>query len=135
MIKNKRGFTSIEVLIVLIISAALIVIWGVSRNSQIRAAYLREADVFITDIINKERIAHNASINATYYDVVRSSLAKIVGGIEVIDGRKYLYFNEFEVTDATDSSFIVTVFGKSGSVADGISVKIKYDNGQRIPMD
>ncbi|MDR1195684.1 MAG: hypothetical protein LBL00_04310 [Endomicrobium sp.] len=134
MIKDKNGFTSLEVLIVLMVSAVLIVIWGVSRRSQISATYLREADVLLSDIINKENIAKDADINAMYSNVSRSSMTKLVGGIEVIDGRKYLYFREFEVTDANASSFIATVYGVDGTVAEGATVKIKYENGQKIPI-
>ncbi|MCL2144135.1 MAG: prepilin-type N-terminal cleavage/methylation domain-containing protein [Endomicrobia bacterium] len=136
MIKNKRGFTSIELMIVLVISAILLIAFAVSRKSQIRAAYLRESDVFITDIVNKQRLAYQAANISQFFNVPKSSYA-VVGGLEIVDGRKYLYFDNFEVRtqDATKASqFEIYVYGKDGTEAEGVVVKMKYDDGQLTPI-
>ncbi|MDR2426921.1 MAG: prepilin-type N-terminal cleavage/methylation domain-containing protein [Endomicrobium sp.] len=133
MIKNKRGFTMIEFIIVLLISSVLIVILSISRRSQIKSTYFREADVLIADIVNKENLAYMAANISTFFNVPLSSYA-LVGGLEVVDGRKYLYFNSFQVTNADSSSFIVTVYGNEDSIAKGVVRKVRYQDGDIIPI-
>ena len=131
MINSKHGFTMIEFLIVLVISSILVVIFAVSRKSQIKSTYFREADVLISDIVNKENLAHMAGNKPEFYAFPRTSFIRI-GGLETVDGRKYMYFNEFEVSDATASSFIVTVYGNNN--AKGIKRRAKYQDGDIILM-
>ena len=134
MMKNKRGFTIIECIVVLVISAALIVIFSISRKSQIESAYFREADVLIADIVNKENLAYMAANVSTFFAVSRTSYA-LIGGLEIVDGRKYLYFRDFEVDlDPGGMSFVVTVHGREDSIAKGTKRVVQYQDGNVIPI-
>ncbi|MCL1971395.1 MAG: type II secretion system GspH family protein [Endomicrobia bacterium] len=134
MLKNKRGFTSVEIMIVLVISAILLIVFAISRKSQIKAAYLREADILITDIVNKQKIAY-FSRNLSSYENIPSTSYHLVGGLEVVDARKYLYFQNFEVVDATTATFVMNIYGKPGTEAAGVTVSMKYDSdGQLVPI-
>jgi prepilin-type N-terminal cleavage/methylation domain-containing protein len=134
MIKNKCGFTMVECLIVLLISAVLVVILSISRRSQIESAYYREADVLIADIVNKENLAYMAANISTFFNVTPSTSYFRIGGLEVVDGRKYFYFRDFEVTDANSSSFVVTVYGREDSIAKGVVRKVIYKDGDILPF-
>lgn len=134
MIKNKCGFTMIEFLVVLVISSILVVIFAVSRKSQIESAYFREADILITDIVNKEKLAYMAANVSSYFDVLPATDYARIGGLEEVDGRKYLYFREFKVENADSSSFEITVYGHRDSIAKNVVRKVKYVDGDLIPM-
>ena len=137
MSENKKaGFTIIEFLIVLVISVVLVVIFSVRRQSQIRVAYLREADILITDIVNKETMVRMIKNEGVFYDVTVPTGYSEIGGIggESVDARRYLYFDKFTITDADENSFIITVYGKDRGPAAGVTYKTKYESGVLTPI-
>ena len=134
MLKDKRGFTSIEIMIVLVISAILLIVFAISRKSQIRAAYLREADIIITDIVNKQKIGYYANNLPAFVNITPSTSYAQISGVEVVDTRKYVYFQNFEVVDAGTATFTMLIYGKPGTEASDVIIKMKYDNGRLIPI-
>jgi len=134
MQKNKRGFTSIEIMIVLVISSILLIIFAVSRKSQIRAAYLREADVLINDIVNKQKLAYEAKNISHFSDVTSVDGFVEIGAGVTVDARRYLYFRDFKTVEATTSTFKIYVYGKDNTEANGVTIQAKYENGQIVPI-
>jgi hypothetical protein len=107
----------------------LLVAWGVNRKSQIRSAYLLEADMLVSDIIGKEKIVYAAK--AVYGEVEPLSSSGTdfykLGGLEDVDARRNQYFKTFKVVVGSSQNFTITVYGAENTEVQGLKRIIYYD--------
>ena len=128
-IMSRKGTTMIEILVVLVMMVGLLVAWGVNRKSQIRSAYLLEADMLVSDIIGKEKIVYAAK--AVYGEVEPLSSSGTdfykLGGLEDVDARRNQYFKTFKVVVGSSQNFTITVYGAENTEVQGLKRIIYYD--------
>ena len=118
---NNQGVSLMECIIVVIIIAVLILLWGFYGGDHIRIAITNEGHMFIEKIISQEKM----------YRVRKSSYLPIVStttsSVELnIDANQNKYFKTFNVTVSSNTLY-VSAYGENE--ASGITVRGIYDIG------
>lgn len=67
MLRDKKGFTMMELIVVIVIVGVCLAIWGFHGRDHIKIAMMSEAKVFIEKVISQEKIyrANNGTFIAT----------------------------------------------------------------------
>ena len=104
--KNDKGISIIEILIVVVIIVATVGFFAANRKSQLNMAYSTEARALIDDIVEKERVAKAAN---GVYSAVNDTNFAVIGNIEPVDASRNMYFRFFKVELNGTDGFVVTV--------------------------
>jgi prepilin-type N-terminal cleavage/methylation domain-containing protein len=136
LIKNNKGVTIFEIIVVLTIIGLLALGITLSGEKQVEIAYEQEGLALIRDIVSKEKIYFTQYKNQYRVYAASESFVTLSTGIAV-DARRNQYFRHFTATskntsirDALGSAkslplLTVTVFG-SGA-ADGKVIEAEYN--------
>lgn len=123
-LQDKKGFTLVELMIVVIIIGILTAVGVPLYMGYVRDAKAASAQAVIGTIVNAEKLYHQK--HGTFVNVADFTGATNDLNIDVRDATQYW---TIAVTDKTDDNFTVTSTGKAGTDYDGIVVKLEYKIG------
>ena len=103
--KNKKGFTLIELVIVVIIVAILTVISGVIYKNHVRKAKMVEGKTLLNTIADSQDVYY--SENEIYYSTQGNSFYNTDSTL-MIDARPNKYFRQFRTENKTTYALIIT---------------------------
>lgn len=121
--RNMKGFTLVELMIVVIIIGILTAVGVPLYMGYVRSAKAASAQAVIGTIVNAEKLYHQR--NGTFVDVADFTTASNVLNIDVRDATQYW---TIAVSGSTATQFTVTATGKAGTDYAGIVVSLAYDS-------
>lgn len=122
ILKNKKAFSFIEALIVIIIIGICILIWGFYGRDHIRVAMMTEAKMFTEKIIGQEKVYY--ADKGCFFD---SKLLLTKSDILFVDTKENKYFKSFRLTrpKSTLGTVIVDLYPDTAKYPDMGSYSIK----------
>ena len=118
-LENKKGFTLVELVIVIVIVGILSIVAVPIYRGYTRKAMLTEGKSIIANIENSEKIYY--AENSFFYSTQKKSFDKVLD----VDVRSNKYFRSFEIT-AEEKSFVATTSGTG--IASGMSLTLIFDS-------
>jgi prepilin-type N-terminal cleavage/methylation domain-containing protein len=100
ILSNGKGFTLIEAIIVIILFAVIVLIWGFYGRDHVKIAMMNEARMFIEKIVAQERIyfSNKGTFIKTPGDGAVSKMDEIF-----IDTRSNKYYKTFKIIIGTET--------------------------------
>jgi prepilin-type N-terminal cleavage/methylation domain-containing protein len=120
--RSQRGFTLVELMIVVIIIGILTAVGVALYMGYVRDAKAASAQATIGTIVNAEKVYHQ--LHETFLDVADLSVVPNNLNIDVRDASQYW---TIVVSGADASKFTVTATGKAGTDYANIVVTLNYD--------
>jgi prepilin-type N-terminal cleavage/methylation domain-containing protein len=121
-VKNEKGFTLVELMIVVIIIGILTAVGVPLYMGYVRSAKVASAQAVIGTIVNAEKLYNQK--NGTFVDVADFTPATNALNIDVRDATQYW---TVVVSGSTASKFTITATGVAATEYAGLVVKLDYD--------
>lgn len=117
MLHNKKGFTFMESMIVIILIAICVAIWGYHGRDHIKISMMNEAEMFVDKVIAQEKIyrANNSTFIATPGDAKYNAFDPLL-----INSKSNKYFKTFRIIipPGTTGTIIVEVYPDTSKYKD-----------------
>ena len=120
--RSQRGFTLVELMIVVIIIGILTAVGVVLYIGYVRDAKAASAQATIGTIVNAEKIYHQ--LHSSFVDVADFTVVPNDLNIDVRDATQYWTLT---ITGADPGKFTATATGKAGTDYANIVVTLAYD--------
>ena len=116
---NRKGFTFIEVIVVIVIVAILITAWAFYNKGQLNSAYMNEAKMFADKIVVQEKL-YFAEKNKFTTTVEVDKFADLL-----LDTKQNKYYKKFIITETSGKLYIT--LKTTDTKLSGYNIKATYD--------
>jgi prepilin-type N-terminal cleavage/methylation domain-containing protein len=128
--RNKKGFTLVELMIVVIIIGILTAVGVPLYMGYVRQAKAASAQAVIGTIVNAEKLYNQK--HGEFVDVANAAFSTTTAGglvdnVLSIDVRDALQYWTIDITGASATKFTVTAAGIATTDYKGMEVKLEYD--------
>lgn len=124
ILKEKKAFTFIEAMVIIIIIGICMVMWGFYGRDHVKASMMNEAKMFIEKIVGQEKNYY--AENSVFYATPGSSAVSSADPI-FITTKENKYFDKFKITrpGTTLGTLIIDVYIDSSKYKDfsGFSIR------------
>jgi len=116
--RNKKGFTLVELIIVIVIVGILTIIATVAYRDHVRRSMATEGKALLSAVANAKRIY--VARHGYFVNVAETSDCTMLH----VDARWNRYFTSFSVTNATTDSFTATTHGSAEATGSTVWVNV-----------